>query len=176
MQSNEGQDAIYLIPNCLRDLKCLPTCEYEKLRKHAKKRQLLWPFFNTIFQFQPRFPKHIPKTLSSEAWPGNEWRIIMTKRPAHSSYFMQDAAGGGNDGQSWGNCSVGNMGTGLRTLEYQTNETEQLLEEKATRAFKDAVKTHGRAGHEVQNSWFLAAFNWKLQLDNAWKRLILKMV
>lgn len=49
-------------------------------------------------------------------------------------------------GRAGGICSVANMGMGFRTLEYQTNETEQLLEEKAINAFKDAVKTRGRAG------------------------------
>lgn len=101
------------------------------------------PYFNTVFQLQPRFPRQIPKTLSSEARPGNEWRITMTKRSAHPPYFMQGTAGGGNDRQS----CVGNTGMGLRTLKYQTNETEQLLEEKAISAFKDAVEVHGRAGH-----------------------------
>jgi len=76
---------------------------------------------------------------------------------------MQAAAGRGND---WGNCSVGNTGVGLRILQYQANETEQLLEEKAVSAFRDAGKIHGRAGHWIQTSWFLAAFNWKLQLDS----------
>lgn len=104
------------------------------------------PFLTPFSSFSPDFPNSFPKHYYlRQGWEMNEessWprgQLIPHTSCKRCSWWRQ--------WQSWGNCSVGNLSMGLRTIEYQTNETERLLEEKAISAFKDAVKTHGRAGH-----------------------------